>query len=106
MRIIKTICLFIGIIITLLVGCVGMETKRYVQGNNFYSENYPKMGIKINPDFEYIGVLNTEYEKESVNRTMSQIVKKDLFVFGQIGDTDRIKKGIIIEFQKIRSGYW
>jgi len=38
-----------------MFSCAGMETKRGVQDNIFYSSSNPKINIKINPDFTYTG---------------------------------------------------
>jgi hypothetical protein len=43
------------ICLLIIFSCAGMETKRGVQDNIFYSSSNPKINIKMNPDFAYTG---------------------------------------------------
>ena len=52
----RTLMYFFMIVCLLIMfSCAGMEPKRGVQDNIFYSSSDPAINIKINPDFAYTG---------------------------------------------------
>lgn len=75
----RTLMYFFMIVCLLIMfSCAGMETKRGVQDNIFYSSSDPKINIKINPDFAYTG---SEIQNQCVHdpyRDQNYIVQRGL----------------------------
>ena len=101
MKILKTNFLLLAVLIVINGACVPKETKRDVQSNVFSSSNNPTITIKIDPNIEYIGVSSTAEEKQSVERTSSQKIKNDMYIFGQVDKDNRVKKMVIIGFRTL-----
>ena len=51
-------------------------------------------------------MIDTDYSQESFLRLTNLEIKKEIYVFVQIEEKDRIKKAVFIDFRKIREGYW
>jgi len=93
---------FMVVCLVLTFGCAGMKPERDVlQDNIFYSSTSPKMKIKINPDFKYIGKAEQQKYIEYFGGTL---LEQEAYLFGHIED-NRILKGVSIRIDTIQKGY-
>ena len=62
----KYILFFMAVCIVIIFGCEGMKVKNNIlQDNIFISSAFPKIKIRLNQDFKYIGkVEKKKYEKD------------------------------------------
>ena len=89
-------------------GCAGVTPERRVlQDNILYSSASPKMGIKIHPDFKYIGKAEEEELGEDISRRREHACDKESYLFGYIED-GKITKGVVIRVQTIvaKTAFW
>ncbi len=103
----KSLIFFIAISLFLISGCVGTQIERSVQDNLFTSSESPKIQIKINPDFKYLGKYEDTRSLLHATQGQSAEVKHITYLFCKIGNDKRIKKIITINFQDLQSPkYW
>lgn len=94
----------IGACLVWCAGCAGLGIERRVQDNIFYSSHYPKIKIRIHPDFRYMGT----YKKTSIGGNLPQgsTLESNFYLFGEVGDNNIVQKGVEIVFHKLSSGIW
>jgi hypothetical protein len=84
-----------------------MSEKRYVENNTFIS-TYPKMAIKVSPEFEYLGAYRGEKFGDAAAwdfRTAK--IERVFHIFCQKGDAGDINRGVVIAIFKLSEGfYW
>jgi hypothetical protein len=85
-----------------------MKIERGVRNNVFYSSSNPKINIKINPDFKYLGKVeknNYVYYKDFPVGGGS-FFKSEEYVFGYINDNNTLTQGVWIIIKTLNEGYW
>jgi len=82
-------------------GCSGLQVKRSVQDNIFYSSANPKLQIKISPEYQYIGSTERSYHSGSEALSIDTVS----YTFVRVED-NAVKKGIIIRINTLHSGIW
>ncbi len=89
-------------ILLLITGCAGLDKieRNVSEENIFFSTISPKIKIKIDPSFKYIGKMNT-VERNVVPNGPSFFERHEAFIFGNIGDDNTYKKGVIINFVSV-----
>jgi len=96
--------LFMGACIIAISSCAGVSIERDVQDNLFTSSYGPKIAIKINPDFKYMGKFEAT---KSIATTYGQFegrkvpVKYTGYLFCELGDNRKMMKMISINFSQI-----
>jgi hypothetical protein len=105
----KTFYLSVAFCLALIVGCAGMKAERKVVDNVFYSSAKPKMSVKVNPDYKYIG----KYEKKGGSKYEGSIqggnYKDTAYMFGVTDErTNLLEKCIAIRVLTITDmdSYW
>lgn len=108
MKTIKILYFLTVVCLVLNYSCVGYRNiERNVRDNNiFYSSHYPKIDIKINPDFKYIGKQERAKHIKYAYDPGGSKVEANTYTFCQIGDNKIVKKGVLIGFYRISQGYW
>jgi hypothetical protein len=82
-------------ILFLSAGCAGIE-RNVSEENIFFSTLSPKIKIKIDSSFKYIGKIKKIDLKDF--DSYSYYERNEAFIFGNIGDDNTLKKGVIINF--------
>ena len=82
-------------------GCSGLQVKRSVQDNIFSSSANPKLQIKINPAYNYIGSTESAYHSGGEALSIDTVSYTFVWVEGTT-----VKKGIIIRINTLHSGIW
>jgi hypothetical protein len=82
-----------------------MTEKRYVENNTFIS-TYPKMAIKVSPEFEYLGEYHGDiFKKATFDMDMrDHKYERTLYIFCEKGSDSSVKRGIIIYTNKVPEG--
>ena len=85
-------------------GCAGIKAERRVQDNIFYSSSCPKIKIRINPDFRYMGT----YKKTRIGGNLPQgsSLESNFYLFCDIGGNNIVHKSVEIVFHELSSGLW
>ena len=75
-------------------GCATVSEKRYVENNTFIS-TYPKMAIKVSPEFQYVGEFHLDRYMQATFAMDKMDVKAQrvLYIFCQKGNDDNVKRG-------------
>jgi hypothetical protein len=96
------------LILLFLTSCAALKTERKVVDNIFYS-TFPKMKIKVNPDFKYMGKVDEGafHEHEDYMEARGHpYVKEEKHVFVYDKDNSYSKKIIQIKFSTISGNYF
>ncbi len=90
-------------ILLLSAGCAGIE-RNVSEENIFISSKIPKIKIKIDSSFKYLGKMKKmeEVKYQLPDRTGQQ--RLEAFIFGNIGDDNTYDKGVIITFSSLEYG--
>ncbi|NIM59245.1 MAG: hypothetical protein GTO16_09935 [Candidatus Aminicenantes bacterium] len=100
--------IFLVVCLVFTFGCAAMAPERGVrQDNIFYSTALPKMGVKISPDFEYIGKAEEKERGKDISGRREHSGVRESYLFGYI-EGGKIKKGVIIRIQTIvaKTAFW
>ena len=89
--------LMAGLCGTLAIGCAGLEAKRGVAGNVFFSSSKPKLNIEIAPDFHPLDEKSTSGSQFFADSAGSTNIEKELYRFINRAD----KREISIQFHRI-----
>ncbi len=87
-------------------GCSAITFERKVENNTFTSMADPKVQIRINPQFRYIGQVSTSSHHQSVHGARGLLVSYNSYLFAEVGDDNVLRKGVIIRVDKISKSYW
>jgi len=87
-------------------GCSAITFERKVENNTFTSMADPKVQIQVNPQFRYIGQINSSSHHQSVHGTRGLLVSYNSYLFADVGDDNVLRKGVIIRVDKISKSYW
>lgn len=87
-------------------GCAGMKPERYVlEDNVFVSSASPKISVRVNPVFKYLGKADdnkyAEYKDTGIGGT---IVSHESHLFGLV-EGGKIRKGVLFRISKTLEGY-
>jgi hypothetical protein len=96
--------LSIAISLALSVACATMSEKRYVENNTFIS-TYPKMAIKVSPEFEYLGEYRGNIFKDTQIGMRTTNIERVFHIFLEKGDEGDINKGLVIATYKLSTGF-
>ena len=77
-----------------------VESQREVQNNLFYSSSNPKLSIRLNPNFKYLGKFVSKKERLTTSGT-SVRVDREVYVFGCIDKNNIINKVVLIDIYNI-----
>jgi hypothetical protein len=104
---VKVAYLLMAISLVLSVSCATMSEKRYVENNTFVS-TYPKLAIKVSPEFEYLGEYHGDIFKDGIGYDFERAKVEEVFyIFCQKGDGGDINKGVVIATYTVSEGfYW
>jgi hypothetical protein len=98
----KNLAIFLFISIQIFCfGCASLKPERNVVDNVFYS-SFPKIKIKIDEDFKYLGDVSKEGDVEGIETTLHGNVTDYPFIVAQ---KNYVKKALIIKISKT-SGYY
>jgi len=90
--------------VTFVSSCVGLETKRVVKDNIFYSSDHPRIKIKIHPDFKYTeGKTKHSTGVGSYETLRSASVKRSEYEFTGGGNVDKVVR---IFLSKLTTDRW
>lgn len=96
------------LILLFLTSCAALKTERKVVDNIFYS-TFPKIKIKVNPDFKYMGKADKdafhEHEDYMEARGHPNVVEEK-YTFVYVGDNSYSNKSIQINFSTISGNYF
>ena len=104
----NSLLLILPICFIVIFGCVGMEIDRGVKDNVFYSTTLPTVYVKTNPNFEYIGEIDSsKFTQYSSSLGPGERIEKVSYILGAINDQKYLDKGVIIKIQGgLGGGYW
>jgi hypothetical protein len=84
-------------------GCANIE-RNVSDENVFFSTDIPKIKIKIDSSLKYIGKMK-KTDSEGLDMADNFFEKHEAFIFGNIGDDNTFKKGVIIQFNSLTTMY-
>lgn len=89
---------------TLAIACAGLEAKRGVAGNVFFSSSKPKLNIEIASDFNPLDEKSTSGSQFFADSAGSTNIEKEIYRFINRAD----KREISIQFHRISANrvYW
>ena len=97
----KRFCWLAIVAVILITGCTGMEVKRGVVDNTYYS-TYPKLAIEVPSEFEYVNNDKSSGFGFYVGEIVGSRQEVDQHFLA-----DRINKTLlIIQTIKVNQGYW
>ncbi len=93
-------------ILLLITGCAGLDKieRNVSEENIFFSTISPKIKIKIDPSFKYIGKMKTA-DRNEIPGGPYYFERHEAFIFGNIGDDNTFKKGLIIRLSSLDTIY-
>jgi len=92
-----TVCLIF------LVASAAAKSERYVKDNVFHSSS-PKLQVKVDPRFNYLGKLDYTAEQQSPDRLQLVSYETKSYVFVD-GVDNQMKKGIYIQIRREQTDY-
>lgn len=96
----------IALVIIMLYGCAAFNPQRVVNGNIF-SSNYPKINVKISPQFRYIGHINYNAEaQDPQNLTSKSITVNDIYIFVPKEAKGQMGSAVLIWFSRLANPDW
>jgi len=100
MKRMKCVYIFFAIAILPYFGCAGLEIKRGVTENVFYSSMSPKVKVKVDPAFTYIGKCEENVKSQGISGGFFYF-KKEVYMLARAGDTNKIQGLILFEFRTL-----
>lgn len=79
------------------VGCASSFQRGVMEENIFFSSSQPKIKIKIDSSFEYLGKMK-KMDVIEVHSYTNTFKTTEAFIFGNIGDDNTFKNGVVINF--------
>jgi hypothetical protein len=96
----------LALLIILLCGCATL-TPQVVVTDNTFSSDYPKISVKINPKYRYIGHINYKGETEDYQDPAKKAVRiNDIYTFVPKDTKDQMGSAVIIAFTKLANPGW
>jgi hypothetical protein len=103
-QVVMIVFLLIAISLVLTAGCATVTDKRHVENNTFIS-TYPKMAIKVSPEFEYLGEYHGNMFKDAQTGMRTANIDQVFHIFLERGDEGSINKGLVIAIYKLSIGF-
>ena len=92
--------------INLLYGCAAL-TPQIVVTDNTFSSDYPKINIKINPDYRYIGHVNYKGEAQDYQDPAKKAVRiNDMYIFVPKDAKDQMGSAVMIVIARLANPGW
>ena len=89
--------------LTFLTLFAGAKPERYVKNNIFHS-TYPKLNVKVDPKYAYLGQLDYILEVESRDGVQGGAVETKSYVFVDAGDK-QVKRAVYIQIRREQTKY-
>lgn len=86
------------LLLALISGCSGLQTKRDVMPDNTFVSNNPNLSIKVSPEFKYVGNPTDRGSSTSVGGRDLR-TRFDSYIFVET-DKDTVKRSVAIQFHK------
>jgi len=89
--------------LTFLILFAGAKPERYVKDNVFHS-TYPKLGVKVDPKYAYLGQVDYTLEMESRDGVQGGTVETKSYVFVDAVDK-QVKRTVYIQMRREQTKY-
>lgn len=97
-RVLAIVCI---VFYAFLSGCA---SDRKVIGNSFQSD-FPKLNIKIDPEFKYLEKIDRVYHGEDINKTRTLRYDEEYYLFVSEVKEHQVKKYLYIYFGRVETQY-
>jgi TolB-like protein len=92
------------LVIIFYVFLSGCAADRKIIGNTFQSD-YPKLNIKIDPEFKYLDKINRTASRKSIDGSRELLHDEEYYLFVSEGKGHEVRKNLYIYFNRIQTKF-